>query len=95
MATITVRNIPESIYHKLKMLSELDRRSMNNELLIAIENGVKELESKQVRSSARVHPEAQIKLWQDLCGAWKDKRSKEKQLAELREDRTMGREVSL
>ena len=95
MANITVRNIPESIFHKLRLLSEIDRRSLNNELLVAIESGVHELEGKRARSTVRVQPEAQLRLWKELCGKWKDRKSKEKQIEELRGDRTMGREVSL
>lgn len=44
MANITIRNIPEDVFIKLKMLAEIDRRSLNNELLVAIEAGVRELE---------------------------------------------------
>lgn len=94
MKNITVRNIPTSIIDKLRLLSALDRRSMNNELLVALETGVKELELKHPRSSAGVSSSAQIALWKGLCGKWKDKKSKEAQIKELSEDRTMGREVT-
>ena len=94
MKNITVRNIPSSVFDKLRLLSEIDRRSLNNELLVAIESGVRELEQKHPRLSAGVSPAAQVALWKGLSGKWKDKKSKEAQLKELREDRTLGREVS-
>ena len=94
MKNITVRNIPASIFEKLRLLSEIDRRSLNNELLVAIESGVKELERKHPRLSEGVNPTTQIALWKGLCGKWKDKKTKETQIKELLEDRTMGREVS-
>jgi hypothetical protein len=94
MKNITVRNIPASIFDKLRLLSEIDRRSLNNELLVAIETGVKELEQKRPRLSSTVSPVAQLALWKGLCGKWKDKKTKEAQIKELFEDRTMGREVS-
>lgn len=94
MKNITVRNIPTSIFDKLRLLSEIDRRSLNNELLVAIETGVRELEQKRPRLSAGVSPAAQIALWKGLCGKWKDRKTKEAQIKELLEDRTMGREVS-
>jgi hypothetical protein len=94
MKNITVRNIPMSIFDKLRLLSEIDRRSLNNELLVALETGVKELEQKHPRPGAAVSPTAQLALWKGLCGKWKDKKTKEAQIKELLEDRTMGREVS-
>jgi len=94
MKNITVRNIPVSIFDKLRLLSEIDRRSLNNELLVALETGVRELEQKHPRRSAGVSPTAQLALWKNLCGKWKDKKSKEAQIKEIFEDRTMGREVS-
>src|SRR6266516_1794141 len=66
MKNITVRNIPASIFEKLRLLSEIDRRSLNNELLVAIESGVKELERKHPRLSEGVNPAAQIALWKGL-----------------------------
>jgi hypothetical protein len=95
MANITIRNIPDSIFEKLKLLSEIDRRSLNNELLIAIESGVKDLERKLSRSGFRISPETQSALWTDLSGKWKDRNSKEKQIKDLYGDRTMGRDISL
>ena len=94
MKNITVRNIPVSIFDKLRLLSEIDRRSLNKELLVALETGVKELEQRHPRPSTAVSPTTQLVLWKGLCGKWKDKKTKEAQIKELLEDRTMGREVS-
>jgi plasmid stability protein len=95
MANITVRNIPNSVFEKLKLLSEIERRSLNNELLIAIESGVKELEHKLSRYDIRVSSETQTALWEGLAGKWKDSKSKEKQIKEIYDARTMGRDVAL
>jgi hypothetical protein len=95
MANITIRNIPESVFAKLKMLAEIDRRSLNNELLVAIECGVRELEFKVAKGEVRVTPEVQSALWGELAGNWKDKRSKAGIHADLRKSRTMGRDVDL
>ena len=95
MTNITIRNIPDSVFEKLKILSEIERRSLNNELLIAIESGVKELEQNLSRHEIRVSQEIQGALWESLSGKWKDKKSKEKQIKEILDARTMGRDVSL
>jgi hypothetical protein len=95
MANITVRNIPDSVFEKLKLLSEIERRSLNNELLIAIESGVRDLEHKLSRYDVRVSSETQVSLWTELSGKWKDSKSKDKQIKEIYDARTMGRDVTL
>lgn len=95
MANITVRNIPDSVFEKLRLLSEIDRRSLNNELIIAIESGVRVLERQHSGMEIRLSPETQTTLWSELSGKWKDQKSKEKQIKEIYDSRTLGRDVSL
>jgi len=38
MATITVKNIPNELYLKLKTTASFNRRSINNEVIYCIEN---------------------------------------------------------
>ncbi|MBD3385255.1 DNA-binding protein [candidate division KSB1 bacterium] len=41
MATITVKNIPNELYLKLKATASFNRRSINNEVIYCIENMIK------------------------------------------------------
>ena len=41
MATITVKNIPDDLYKKLKENASINRRSINREVIYCIENTVK------------------------------------------------------
>jgi len=45
MPSITVKNIPDSIYNKLKKQAEAQHRSMNSEIIACLERSV---EPKQV-----------------------------------------------
>jgi antitoxin FitA len=38
MATVTVKNIPDELYERLKSIAEKNRRSVNSEIIICIEN---------------------------------------------------------
>lgn len=38
MATITIKNIPDDLYEELKQRAATNRRSINNELIVLIEN---------------------------------------------------------
>ena len=40
MTTYTIKNIPPNIYEKLKRAAELNRRSINSEIIFCIENTV-------------------------------------------------------
>ncbi|HKP98152.1 MAG TPA: hypothetical protein VJ385_20650 [Fibrobacteria bacterium] len=95
MANITIRNIPESIFIKLKMLADIERRSLNNELLVAIEAGVRELEGKVARREVPVPADVRAALLKDLAGKWKDKRSTAAIIKDIVSSRSMGRDIKL
>jgi hypothetical protein len=95
MASITVRNIPDSVFERLKLLSEIDRRSLNNELVMAIESGVREMEKKISRGEHRISPEVQLDLWRELAGKWKDDRSSAEMIRDIYDNRTLGRDIPL
>lgn len=40
MATITVKNVPNDLYEKLKAKAEVNRRSINSEVIVCIERAV-------------------------------------------------------
>ncbi len=41
MPTLTVKNIPDDLYEQLKRSAELNRRSLNSEIIICIERAVR------------------------------------------------------
>lgn len=40
MASITVKNIPEPLYERLKLAAQVNRRSVNSEIILSIERSV-------------------------------------------------------
>ena len=42
MATITVKNIPDELYERLKLMATANRRSINNEVITLIEQAVEQ-----------------------------------------------------
>ena len=95
MANLTVRNIPDSTFEKIRLLSEVDRRSLNSEILIALEKGARAMELESPQASPPINAETQAALWYGLCGSWKDAKSKERTIREIYGTRSFGREVSL
>ena len=93
MVSLTVRNIPDDIINKIKLLSELDRRSINNEILILLEKGLlHEIISKEHKI---LNKETQIRLWEKLSGSWEDMRSTKEIIDDIYSKRSTGREITL
>ena len=55
MATITVKNIPDDLYGRLKAVAETNRRSINSEIIVCIENAVayRRIDPEEVIKDAR------------------------------------------
>ena len=56
MATVTVKNIPDELYNRLKTVAEINRRSINSEIIVCIEQAVKahRISPEKVLNSARL-----------------------------------------
>lgn len=48
MATVTVKNIPDELYGRLKAVAKINRRSVNSEIIVCIEKAV---------TSRRINPD--------------------------------------
>jgi len=55
MATITVKNIPDDLYDRLKAVARINRRSINSEIIVCIEHAVasRRIDPEKVLESAR------------------------------------------
>ena len=93
MINLTVRNIPDEIIKKIKTLSQIDKRSLNNEILIILEKGLcNEIKN---RNKIKISKETQINMWEKLSGLWEDKRSTKEIVEDIYSNRSPGREVNL
>lgn len=95
MASITIRNIPESILQKIRTLSQIEKRSMNNELLLLIEKGLIEETEKKSKDKNSLSKESQLAIWEELIGRWKDDRTAKEIIEDIYTHRTAGRNVEL
>jgi len=93
MLNITVRNIPDDIVSRIKSLAELDKRSLNNEILIILEKGL----NNEVKNKYHfgITKETQTHLWEKLSGAWQDNRATHEIIDDIYDNRSFGREFDL
>ncbi len=92
---LTLRNIPEEIIKKIRILSKVEKRSINNEILLILEKGV-DSETKQLNNSSRfIDKNTQVELWRGIAREWEDERTTDEIINDIYGSRTFGREVSL
>ena len=98
MVSITLRNIPEEILKRIRIFATRERRSLNSEMLILIENGLalkitnetSSADQTQLPSSGSMSSVMREKLWQEIAGAWKDDRALQTIITESYATRTRG-----
>ena len=95
MPNLTVRNIPETVLQRLRTLSATERRSLNSEILLLLEIGLREQAGEAAARPREMDAALQGRLWRRLCGAWKDTRSAAEISADIVRRRTRGRKVEV
>lgn len=93
MSNLTIRNIPSEMMNKIKTLSEIQKRSMNSEILFILEKGL--LFENSQKADKLLSKDTQVRIWNKLSGKWKDKRKTSEIINDIYSTRSKGREFSL
>lgn len=92
MASLTLKNIPDSVLDRLRERAAADRRSLTQEILFLLEEAM-------ARPDRGATPEeaarSQVRAWSALAGRWRSDRTPAQEVEELLAGRTPGREVDL
>lgn len=92
---ITIRNIPEDVIDKIRTISKMQRRSLNNEILIVLERGIEIEEKHYFNTKRNINKNIQIDIWNRLSGEWDDNRETDEIINDIYTSRTIGREFKL
>ena len=92
---LTIRNIPDEVVKEVRTLSRIERRSLNSQMLVVLENGLISKSRYAGREKPAVSKELQVDIWKGLAGRWEDDRSAREIIDDIYEHRTMGRDVNL
>ncbi len=92
---ITIRNIPDDVVSKIRTLSQMEKRSLNNEILFVLERGVQEEVRYYFNLKRNISKETQIEIWTRLSKEWQDDRSTDEIIDDIYNSRTLGREFKL
>ena len=78
---LTLKNIPDEVYNRLRRAAETNRRSLNSELLVVLEEGLTARMDPRRETTEGISPAGRERLWNELCGIWKDKRNLQEQIS--------------
>ena len=92
---ITIRNIPEDVITKIKTISEMEKRSLNSEILMVLEKGMQEEIKNRFKIKNHISKSSQINIWKKLANNWQDDRTTEEITKDIYSNRTLGREFEL
>ncbi len=88
---LTIRNIPEEVINSIKKKAEINRRSLNSEILILLESSLLEITKERQAEIAK----KQMSALSKFVGKWNDDRSTKDIIADIYESRTVGSDVVL
>jgi plasmid stability protein len=93
MASLTLKNIPDSLLDRLRARAVADRRSVSQEMIHLLERSLDAVPAadRDAPTAAR----AQAEAWTRLAGRWESDQSVEDEIREILASRTAGRDVDL
>lgn len=92
---LTIRNIPDDVINKIRTLSQMEKRSLNNEILFVLERGIQEEVRHFFNIKRNISKNTQINIWRKLSKEWQDDRSTDEIINDIYNSRTLGREFQL
>jgi hypothetical protein len=94
VASLTLKNVPESLIELLRKAALAERRSDNQEALFLIEEGLRKRLGEPLPVS-KPHVAAQIEAWEQLAGRWSSEKTVAEEVKGILDARTPGRPVDL
>lgn len=89
MRSLTLKDVPDALLERLRALAALERRSLLQQALVLIEEGVARHEAAPARA------QRQVDAWRGLAGRWASDQDVDSEVRDLLEARTAGRDVDL
>lgn len=93
MASMTLKNIPDSLLDRLRARAAADRRSVTQEMIHLLERSLDAVPEADRDALTAAH--AQAEAWARLAGRWESDQSVEVEVRDILAARTAGRNVDL
>ncbi len=93
MTSLTLKDFPEDLLNRLRLVAHRERRSMAQQAYHLLERGLKSEEDRASLPSKEVTE--QVARWRRLAGLWKSHLPFEEEVESLQAARTAGRPLDL
>jgi plasmid stability protein len=95
IVNLTIRNIPDYVINKIRTLSQIEKRSLNNEILLVLEKGIEEEVHQRFNLKRTINKNSQLDIWKRLSEEWQDDRATSEIIDDIYENRSLGRDINL
>jgi plasmid stability protein len=95
MPSLTIKDLPDPLWARLRQRAAADRRSLNREVIHLLDRVLAEGSAAPVAVALTEQIEAQVRAWQTLAGRWDSDREPAEEIDALYAARTPGRRVEL
>lgn len=92
MATLTLKNIPESLLEHLRKRASDERRSLNQEVIHLLEQI---LIAAEISNQPKEALQRQVEAWHRIAGRWRSQQTVADEIQQIYSTRTRGRDVTL
>ncbi len=92
MASLTLKDLPETLLDQLRKKARLERRSMTQQAIVLLEEALIHQEAANQRVDGRQH---QVNVWREVAGRWTSSQTVDEEVASIYSARSEGREVEL
>ena len=95
MPSLTIKDLPDPLWARLRQRAAADRRSLNREVIHLLERVLAEAPAAPGPIALAEQIEAQVRMWHALAGRWDADQEPVEEIDALYAARTPGRSVDL
>jgi len=95
MASVTIKDIPEEFLVRLRLRAAEERRSLNKEAIQLLELALSGSAFIDNPVHRRAVVKQQVEAWERLAGRWESDNPVERDIEDIYQGRTQGRDISL
>ena len=92
MASLTLKDLPETLLDQLRTKARQERRSMTQQAIVLLEEALVRQQAANQGADVR---QQQVAVWREVAGRWTSSQTVDDEIAGIYSARSEGREVEL
>jgi plasmid stability protein len=92
MASLTLKDLPDTLLNQLRTRARQERRSMTQQAIVLLEEALIHQEAANQTVGVR---QQQVAIWREVAGRWTSSQTVDEEVAGIYSARSEGRQVEL